>query len=145
MSRRFISYPTNQLLAVVDARPDAAAAVRELRASGIATSAVVVLSGAEDAERLGGLGGAAPLAARLLRAVQFMTMDQMPDFVLYEEALRGGRSVLAVRPGSAQQRKAAAEVLRRRGHFVNFYGRFATEEISVWRGTEPRLPGYLRR
>jgi hypothetical protein len=30
-------------------------------------------------------------------------------------------------------------------HFVNYFGRFATEEIARWRGPEPQLPDYLRR
>jgi hypothetical protein len=30
-------------------------------------------------------------------------------------------------------------------HFVNWFGRLATEEISQWRGPEPDIPGYLKR
>jgi hypothetical protein len=145
VTRRFINYPTNRLLAVVDSADGAAAAVDALVASGVRPGSIERLSGSEDADRLAGLGGARSLS-RLLRAVQFMTMDQMPDFVLYERALRDGRTVLAVKSASPAERRAVAAVLRARGaHFMNFYGRFVTEEISLWRGPEPPIPGFLRR
>ena len=43
--------------------------------------------------------------------------------------------------------KAAAHaILRRHGaHFVNYYGRFATEELDLWRGQEPDVASILRR
>jgi hypothetical protein len=92
---------------------------------------------------MGSAGGRLP---RLLRAVQFMTMDQMPDFLLYETAIRAGRAVVAVRVRDAARRALAVDVLRRHdAHFLNLYGRFWTEEISLWRGPEPPLPGVLRR
>jgi hypothetical protein len=31
------------------------------------------------------------------------------------------------------------------GHFLNFFGRFATEDVVPWRGPELPLPPYLRR
>jgi hypothetical protein len=30
-------------------------------------------------------------------------------------------------------------------HFVNYFGRFATEEYARWRGPEPAVPDFLRR
>jgi hypothetical protein len=73
-------------------------------------------------------------------------VDQMPDFVLYEAAVLDGRTVLAVPITSEADRVATIRVLRDAGaHFVNFYGRFATEEIVPWRGPELRIPSILRR
>ena len=70
----------------------------------------------------------------------------MPDFVLYEAAVVDGRTVLAVPMPSEASRSAAVAVLRQSGaHFVNFYGRFATEEIVPWRGPELDIPSLLRR
>jgi hypothetical protein len=41
---------------------------------------------------------------------------------------------------------AAVDVLRRRdGHFINYYGRFATEEIDRWSGPEPAVHDLLKR
>jgi hypothetical protein len=31
------------------------------------------------------------------------------------------------------------------GHFINHFGRFATEEFERWHGAEPKLADYLRR
>lgn len=146
MPRRFINYPTNQLLGVIDDPEAARAAFDELVSSGVAPADVVVLAGPRDAARLDGLGAENGLLSRLLRAIQFMTMDQMPDFLLYETAVRQGRAVVAVRLRGADRRGLATRVLQAHGsHFLNAYGRFATEEISLWRGPEPDLPGVLRR
>ena len=126
--------------------PSAAARAAEaLRATGVERERITVLAGPDAAARLDGLGASGPLA-RLLRVVQFMAMDQMPDFVLYEWALRDGRAVVAVREPDDRRRERVAGILRHAGaHFVNYYGRFSTEEISLWRGPEPEVPGFLRR
>jgi hypothetical protein len=146
MPRRFINYPTNRLLAVLDDPAAADQAVAALLDAGIHRDAIERLTGPDDAARLDGLGGRSGLFARTLRAVQFMTMDQMPDFLLYETALRMGRIVLAVREPDAARRRRATERLREAGaHFMNWYGRFATEELSLWRGPEPVIPDLLRR
>jgi hypothetical protein len=144
--RRFINYPTNQLLGVLDSPEESDGAMAELMARGVPAEDVLQLSGPEGAARLDGIGTSSGLLPRLLRAVQFMTMDQMPDFLLYETAIRAGRTVLAVRVRGAERRALVIDVLTRHGaHFLNLYARFATEEISRWRGPEPRLPGVLRR
>jgi hypothetical protein len=70
----------------------------------------------------------------------------MPDFVMYERALRDGRALLAIRVSSRRRMELARDVLLRAGaHFVNWFGRLATEEISQWRGAEPDIPDYLKR
>jgi hypothetical protein len=75
-----------------------------------------------------------------------MTMDQMPDFLTYEAALRTGRAVLAVRVKDRRSMLAARDrLLEAGGHFMNFFGRFSTEEVVRWRGPELELPGYMRR
>jgi hypothetical protein len=142
---RFINYPTGQLLAVVD-DPGAVQPVRaDLERAGFDTGDIVVLRGADGAARLDGLGASGPLS-RMLRSVQFMTMDQMPDFLVYETAIREGRAVVAIRSRSDSRRREAVEILRAHGaHFINYYGRFSTEEISRWRGPEPPIPGVFRR
>jgi hypothetical protein len=44
-------------------------------------------------------------------------------------------------------RKAeAVRILRDHGaHFVNYYGRFATEEIVRWQGPDPAVSDILKR
>ncbi|MFL5779304.1 MAG: hypothetical protein ACJ761_10210 [Chloroflexota bacterium] len=144
--QRFIDYPTNQLLAVVDDPTRAAALVAELRQAGFPAEDVVILRGIEGAERIDGMGASNGLTARLRRLFAFTLMDQLPDFVLYERALRDGRAVIAVRARRDEQKRRAHAILRASGsHFANYYGRFATEELDLWRGPEPEMPGLLRR
>jgi hypothetical protein len=146
MRRRFINYPTNRLLAVLDDASSADAAIRALDGLGVPRDAIERLSGPDDAARLDGLGGRSGPFGRALRAVQFMTMDQMPDFLVYETALRMGRTVIAVRASDAGRRREIVRQLQSAGaHFMNWYGRFATEELSLWRGPEPSIHGVWRR
>jgi hypothetical protein len=92
------------------------------------------------------LGTSSGIGANLRRAMQFMTMDQLPDLRVYELALEGGRPVLGVRVRDAERRRSAVEAIRRHGgHFVNRFGAWATEEIAPWRGEMPRLPQYMQR
>jgi hypothetical protein len=83
---------------------------------------------------------------RLYRAIQFTLVDQAPDFTYYEAAARQGRVVLSVRPRGDKQMRAAVGVERSRGgHFINWFGLFATEEFERWLGPEPDMPGFMRR
>ena len=145
-SDRFIAYPDRAVVAVVDDPAEAEAATMDLRAAGFDDDAITVLQGPAGADRIDGMGRAHGLGSRLRRLLAFTVMDQLPDFVLYERALRDGRSVLIVRaPGDADKRRAHDILRARGGHFSNYYGRFATEELDLWRGPEPDIPGVLRR
>ena len=145
-SDRFIAYPDRAVVAVVDDPSEADAAVVDLRAAGFTADAITVLRGPEGADRIDGMGRAHGLGSRIRRLLAFTVMDQLPDFVLYERALRDGRSVLIVRAPRDKDKRRAHDILRSHGsHFANYYGRFATEELDLWRGPEPDIPGVLRR
>ena len=84
--------------------------------------------------------------SRLVRAFQFLSMDQLPDFLVYERAIDDGRAVIAVRVTSRDRIAILRPILERFGaHFMNYFGRLSTEEISLWRGDEPTIPDVLRR
>jgi hypothetical protein len=143
---RFIAYPDRAVVAVIDDSAAAAAAVRDLQETGFEAAAITVLEGPEGADRIDGMGRAHGIGSRLRRLLAFTVMDQLPDFVLYERALRDGRTVLIVRAPADADKRRAHEILRAHGgHFANYYGRFATEELDLWRGPEPDIPGVLRR
>lgn len=145
-SRRSFAYPTNQLLAVLDDPAAAAESGRALVAAGFAPGDVTVLRGDEGADRLDGLGAVGGPWRRLVRAFQFMTMDQMPDFLTYEAALRDGRAVVAVRVADRPGLLRARDLLSGAGgHFMNYFGRVSTEELARWRGPELDVPDYMRR
>ena len=83
-----------------------------------------------------------------MRFFQFVLMDQTPDFLVYEAAIAEGRAVVAVIAGGGDRERMlrAADLLKAEGaHFLNFFGRFQTEEVSLWRGPEPEIPDALRR
>ena len=100
----------------------------------------------EGADRLDGTGAVNGVVARLRRLVSFTLMDQLVDMAIYEQAVREGQAVLMVKPRDDARKAAAIATLREhRGHFINYYGRFATEEIERWQGPEPQVAGLLRR
>ncbi len=145
-SSRFIGYPVDRMLAAFQDAAQAAEAAAALRAVGLADRHITILRGEEGAARLDGSGGSNGAMARLRRLVSFAVMDQLPDFAYYERAVRDGGAVLMVRVRGDRSKTAALDALRAHGgHFINYYGRFATEELERWRGPEPDLPSLLRR
>lgn len=147
-SRRMITYPTNRLIGVVDWPEAAARAAEALVAAGFERTGIVVLLGDAGRDRLGRLGASPNGLSRVVRLFQFVLMDQTPDFLVYEAAIAEGRAVVAVTVdgGDRTRMLGAARVLEEHGgHFLNFFGRFQTEEVSLWRGAEPAIPDALRR
>jgi len=141
-----ITYPTGWLLAVIDDAVQGRQALTDLAAAGFAGERSRLLVGPDGRSGLGELGAHRTGLTRIIRAVQFTTMDQAPDFAWYEAALDGGRTVVAVQASSRQEIATARAALASHGaHFENHFGRFMTEEFSRWHGPEPDLPDHLRR
>jgi hypothetical protein len=137
---------TGKMLAVVDRAVDAPRIVAALGQAGVDTGELSLLRGPEGASRIDATGAESGLLARLRQATSFTLVDQMPDFVLYQAALLDGRAVLAIPIPSDETRDIAVRILREHGaHFINVYGRFATEEVDAWRGPELPIPDLLRR
>ncbi len=142
----FIGYPVDHLLAAFRDPTDAAAAAAALTGAGVTSRDITVLRGDEGATRLDGTGASNGRLAQVRRVVSFTLMDQLPDFAWYEHAVRDGGAVLMIRiRGGAAQAKAVATLTTHHAHFINHYGRFATEEVVRWQGPEPDLPSLLRR
>jgi hypothetical protein len=145
VSRRLIGYPTGWTLAVFDDAEAAAAAARALESEGVPRDDLVVLAGTAG-EGLDRLGSSSGIGARVRRAMQFMTMDQLPDLHVYELALERAQAVVGVRLADEHHRRAAiATIQRHGGHFINRFGAWATEEIAPWRGPMPDLPQHMQR
>ena len=141
-----ITYPTRRLLAVMDDPAEATAAAAALVEGGLSAGDVEVLVGADGRDRLGRLGPKLNVLSRIVRVFQYLSMDQLPDFLVYEAALEQGRAVLAARVASRDRMLAVRDVLvARGGHFINYFGRLWTEELTLWRGPEPSIPEPLRR
>jgi hypothetical protein len=143
---RFIKYPTGRLYAVIDDAAGGGRAVEALVAAGIDPGRIEVLRGDTAASAFDGTGSHHGRMARFRRTIEFALMDQMPDFAWYEAAIRAGRTVISARATNEAQRRRAVDILLGMGaHFVNYFGRFATEEYARWRGPEPAVPDFLRR
>jgi len=137
---------TNRLMAVVDAPDAAESAAAALGRAGFAGDAVLVLRGDRDADRIDSMGKVGGGLARVRRLLSFTLADQMVDLAVYEAALRDGRTVFSVLARDDADKDRARQALAGAGaHFMNFFGRFATEDVAPWRGRELPLPPYLRR
>jgi hypothetical protein len=143
---RFIGYPFDRMLAAFHDATGAAAAVAAMRGLGIPDRDITLLRGEEGADRLDGSGAANGIGARIRRIVDFTMMDQLVDFAHYEEAVRAGGAVVMVKVRGDARKSAVATALQANGgHFLNYYGRFATEEITRWQGPEPAIDEVMRR
>ena len=147
MTRRsFIGYPFDRMLAAFHDPVEAAAAAAAVRALGIRDRDISILRGTEGADRLDGSGAAHGLPARIRRAIEFTMMDQLVDFAHYEESVRAGGATVMVKVRGDDQKAVVVHALEANGgHFINYYGRFATEEISRWQGPEPAINDVMRR
>ena len=144
--RSMITYPTRKVLGVIDEPAQAREAAAALVATGVPASDIRLLVGEDGRRDLATLGSPPNLLSRTVRVFQFMSMDQLPDFLVYERALVDGRAVIAVHVANRSAMQGVREVLERFGaHFLNHFGRLSTEELSMWRGPEPEIPGALRR
>jgi hypothetical protein len=142
---RFIGYPNRQVVAVFDDRASADRAVAALRGSGVPDADLETYDGVADAVRFDATGELHGIVARLRRLMQFSLMDQLPAMAWYEAALREGKVVLAVRTVSRPDTLRVVEVLKKaNAHFINRFGRFATEEFVRWRGPEPAVTDLMR-
>jgi len=145
VSSRFIGYPTGWILGVIDDPADVEGVDAELASAGIEGEDRMILSGPDDARRLDGLGRESGFLARMHRITQFLAMDQMPDFLVYEVALREGRAAIGVRPPDPKRAAAVETLKRHRAHFINRFGAWSTEEVLPWRGPMPEIPQLMRR
>jgi hypothetical protein len=136
----------HRLMAVLDQPEAAALAKQALVREGFVPDAITVLEGDRDADRIDSFGKFSGPLRKLWRVVQFTQADQMVDLVVYEAALRDGRAVITVHARRAEERERAKRVLAAAGaHFMNFFGRVSTEDISRWRGKELPLHPDLYR
>ena len=124
-----LSYPTDKLIAIIDTMPDAEDARQELLEAGFAPDAVGVQHGTPAAEQTVHYTDFDPFPhlARLLH-VHSIEHEQA---VAYEQALREGRSVIAVHAPKAEDRQRALGIMEaHNAHYINFYSKWAIETLK---------------
>jgi FixJ family two-component response regulator len=128
---QFISYPTNRIVAVVDDDTSASAATDNLiQALGLGPDEVTVLCGPEGARTIDPSGEHHGLIARIIRLVQFTTMDG-DHAQRYADEAAAGHCVVLVHLADDNQIQAAREILNQHGgHFINWYARFHFETLD---------------
>jgi hypothetical protein len=124
-----LSYPTDKLLAIIDAMPDAEHARQELLAAGFAPDAIGVQHGTRAAGHTVHYTDLDPFPhlARLLHVGSI----EHEQAVVYEQALRQGQSVIAVYAPKAEARERALGIIEaHNAHFINFYGTWTIETLK---------------
>jgi hypothetical protein len=128
-----VQYPTHHVLAILDTPDQTSCAVDALVNGGFLESEVHVGHGLEQANRLeAGTGrrGFQDWFIRLFQSVGLRNAEiELKDH--YEQALRDGKTVVAVLTPTDERKDLAIRLIRDcGGRFVNFYGRLNVERIS---------------
>ena len=127
-----VEYPANHLVAVLDTPDQTSCAIDALVGGGFLESEIKMGRGTEDADRVeAGTGrqGFRDWLIRLFQSVGLKNAEtEMRD--QYEQALRNGRTVLAVLAPTEERKDRAAQIIREcGGHFINFCGHLNVERI----------------
>ena len=143
---RSIGSAVGRLMAVLDTADQVDAARSALVAAGVDPAAIETFEGPAGAAAFDPSGRRHGLLGRFYRIMEFSWADQAPDFAWYEAAVREGRIVMSVRVRGQRRVAHVARILEDHGgHFINHLGWFETQELARWKGTEPDVPGFLRR
>jgi hypothetical protein len=127
-NEEFLADPTGHLVAVVDDHSDAEAIEEELRAASF--EQVHVYRGRGGAETIDSSGADHGVSGGLVRGVQqaFSNKDNLAE---YEQAVRKGSTVIAVRVEDDAARDRAIEILERHSaHDMNHFGAAVVRTIT---------------
>src|SRR6266542_5188156 len=126
----FIFYPVNHLFGIIEDAEATETAVQRLAEAGFERERLMVFTGEQGAKRIDAEGTEHGLFAHVVRRVQHMTPEH-DQAVVYQEAARSGKNVVAIRADSNEKKERALGILRTNGaHFINFYGRLASELLD---------------
>jgi hypothetical protein len=137
-----ITYPTGWLLAV--ANTDAVAERGRAGAELVGVGDVLLLDVAGPSVATLAKPG---LFGRFMNLLRHLSTDQAADLIVYEGARQAGRTVLAVRGLSEEQRRELAGAWKAEGlHFINYFGGVTSEDWGIWQGPVlPELPSWVWR
>lgn len=127
-NEEFIADPTGHLIAIIDEASAAAEAERALAAAGFAE--VHIYRGADGVENIDSSGTEHGAGGGLVRGIQqaFSNKDNLAE---YEEAVRRGRTVVAVKVDDNDLRDQADDILEGQGaHTINHFGAAVVRTIK---------------
>lgn len=129
-----VRYPTDHVVAILDAPEQISAAVSALTGGGFLESEIEVISGKAAAKKLEentGRTGLSHLAIRIAERLGVANYEmQVKD--RYEEALRAGKFVLTVLAKTEERKDQAARILvELKAQFINIMGRFTIETVRA--------------
>jgi len=121
-------YPTNRLYAVIDTSEALQSALLALDADPAGQHARV-LCGEAGRDRIDAAGEHASLFGRLLRVPNLGV--EAAHVTRYDDELVQGHYVVEIETSDEAERTRLGAVLLSHGaHFINFYGRFAVEQLA---------------
>jgi uncharacterized protein (TIGR02246 family) len=137
--RDFISYPTNRVVGTVGDDDKARASIDALLRAGFVREDIDILHDENDLKRLDPTGTEHGFLAQFQRTlIRALDLEEFKHLTHHVEDVRAGRYVIMVLAKRRAQRIVAADILHRHGaDFVEFYGRWACEELPP---TEQRTP-----
>lgn len=119
-NEEFIADPTGHIIAIIDGRDDVAAAERDLVEAGFGE--VHMYRGDEGADTIDSSGSEHGPVGGVIRGIQqlFSNKDNLAE---YEQAVRDGGTVVAVKVDGDEERDRADGILQRHGAYsVNHFG-----------------------
>ncbi|MGE3960853.1 MAG: hypothetical protein AB7F65_04150 [Dehalococcoidia bacterium] len=126
----FVSYPEQQVLAILDTRSQAAEAVRDLRRQEF-KPAVNLYHGELGAAAIDSEGTVHGVTGVTSRSVEHLMTD-LDDLTNYDEAIRSGKVVVAFDGSDEDVRRRGAGILKAHGgHDIQYFGPLAVEVLDV--------------
>ena len=129
----FISYPTNRVVGTVGDGDKARAAIDALLRAGFVREDIDILHDEQDLKRLDPTGTEHGFLAQFQRTlIRALDLKEFKHLTHHVEDVRAGRYVIMVLTKRRVQRTVAADILHQYGaEFVEFYGRWACEELPA--------------
>ncbi len=125
--------PTNKVIGVIDNVDDTRDALRDLIAAGFSEKEIVLLTDEEAARQIGANDEAREVSVHVVRSAQKLPAFYDAPVIVrrLEQELHAGHHLIGVIAKDGETRDRASGILKsHRGHFINFYGRWAAEALE---------------
>jgi hypothetical protein len=127
-----ISYPTDNVVAVIADRARVADAYDALTTAGFEATDIKVIAGEGAADRLADTSGRTGFLDKVIRFADKLGVrdEEMEAKATYERALREDQHVISVFAPSEDRARIAADILRRfNGKYIAHFGEFVITDL----------------